>query len=89
VIGSPAFSRVTLALPGGNRFVIKSVDNGEKQVYIESARLNGRSYTKPYLNHGNIVAGGIVEFRMSDRPQGDFGRMKETRPFSMSEETRR
>jgi len=84
VIGSPAFSRVTLALPGGKSFVIKSLNNGEKQPYIESARLNGRSYAKLYLNHGDIVAGGTVEFKMSGRPQGEFGRMKDSRPFSMS-----
>ena len=89
VIGSPGFARITLALPGGRSFVVKSVDNGEDQVYVASARLNGRSYDRLYLDHGDIVAGGTIEFRMSDRPHGKFGRAKQSRPFSMSEEIAR
>ncbi|HNW58903.1 MAG TPA: GH92 family glycosyl hydrolase [bacterium] len=85
VIGTPGFARATLHLPNGNKFVIQSLHNGEKQPYIAAVKLNGRIYDNLYLNHADIAAGGRIEFTMSGRPSPVYGKARTSRPFSMSE----
>jgi len=84
VVGSPLFESVTLNLENGNRFVIKSEDNQPANVYIQSARLNGRSYTRNYLRHEDIRNGGELVFKMGDQPDTKRGTAPKDRPYSMT-----
>ena len=55
---------------------IESSANGyasEKNIYIQSVRLNGRPYTKNYLSHEDILQGGTMEFVMGDKPNTVWG----------------
>lgn len=68
VIGSPLFRGATLHLPNGNTFEIVASNNSAKNVYIQSAKLNGKALDKPILTHAQIVAGGRLEFVMGPKP---------------------
>ena len=46
VIGSPLFSKVKINLENGKTFEISAMRNGEKNFYIQSARLNGNLIQK-------------------------------------------
>ena len=86
VIGSPLFRKVTLTLENGNKFTIDAEGNGSTAVYIRSASLNGESLERNYITYDEIVSGGTLTFKMSDRPATGRGICKEARPYSSSEE---
>ncbi len=68
MIGSPLFTRVSLKLPNGRHFEILAPNNSADDVYIQSARLNGRTLAVPLITHAQIEAGGRLEFVMGPRP---------------------
>jgi predicted alpha-1,2-mannosidase len=84
VIGSPLFKKVTLSLENGKKFIIEAPQNNQKNVYIQSATLNGTNYDKNYLSHFDITKGGILQFKMSETPNFKRGISKTALPFSFS-----
>lgn len=67
-LGSPTFPRLTLHLPDGKNFVIEARNASERNIYIRSMKLNGQPYAKSYLEHADIVKGGVLEVEMGDQP---------------------
>ncbi|MCL2512689.1 MAG: GH92 family glycosyl hydrolase [Oscillospiraceae bacterium] len=65
---SPAFEEWTLRLPGGKAFTVEAINNSEKNIYIQSAKLNGEAHDKSYLLHAEIMAGGKLELIMGETP---------------------
>ena len=67
-IGSPIFDRVTITLNKnfypGEKFVIQANNNSDENIYIQSVSLNGERYSKPYLNHIDIISGGTITLEM-------------------------
>lgn len=84
IVGTPLFDKVTLHLNGGKKLVIKSENNSEDHRYIKSMTVNGKSYTKNYLRHSELVKGGTVNFLMDGTPNKNRGVNTEDRPFSLS-----
>ncbi|MBR7130340.1 MAG: glycoside hydrolase family 92 protein, partial [Tidjanibacter sp.] len=37
-------------------------------IYIRSARLNGKPYHKAWISHSDITAGGVLELTMGPTP---------------------
>jgi predicted alpha-1,2-mannosidase len=68
MIGSPLFTKMTLQLANGNRFTVSAENNSEKNVYIQSARLNGRPLTIPVIRYDDIVAGASLTLVMGPAP---------------------
>ena len=68
VIGSPLFTHVTLNLPNGKRFEIAAPDNSERNLYIQSATLNGKPLDVPVITYAQIEAGGTLNFVMGPKP---------------------
>ncbi len=85
VIGSPVFKKLTITLEDGKKFVIEANNNSKKNVYIQSATLNGKNYTHNYLLHKNITQGGVLHFEMASKPAMERGIKEEDKPFSVSE----
>lgn len=65
--GSPLFDRAEIAVPGGT-FTVRTAGNSPENIYIQDVRLNGKPYTKPYIEFGDISAGNVLEFRMGPEP---------------------
>lgn len=84
VMGSPLFDKVTLNLPTGKTFIIKAQDNSNDNVYIKSAKLNGKKYTKNYILHTDIVNGGELHFNMSQTPNYKRGVEATDAPASLT-----
>ncbi len=63
-LGSPLFTRAVIHLDSGKQFVVSAPNNGHGNVFIQGARLNGTSYSRAYLRHSDIVAGGELELTM-------------------------
>jgi predicted alpha-1,2-mannosidase len=83
VIGSPLVNRVAIRNPGtGTSFEIVAENNSPQNLYIQSVQLNGREWTRSWLTHAHIVAGGELRFRMGIRPNKDWGSARKDRPPS-------
>ena len=81
-LGSPVFSRVTLDLGGGKTFVVEATGCSEDNKYVQSARLNGQDWNKPWFSHDALENGGKLELRMGDRPNKAWGAAPEDAPPS-------
>ncbi|HLF34685.1 MAG TPA: glycoside hydrolase family 92 protein, partial [Cyclobacteriaceae bacterium] len=86
VIGSPLFDKVILDLENGNQFVIKSSHNTDATPYIKSVSLNGHSHNHTWIDHAEIMNGGILEFGMDSIPDKSWGIDDGAAPFSLSTE---
>lgn len=83
-IGSPLFDKVTLNMPTGKSFTIFATANNPENVYINSAKLNQKRYTKNYILHSDIVNGGEIKFEMSNKPNLKRGVEVTDAPTSLS-----
>ena len=76
-ITSPVFDSIEFVLDpeyhNGKSFRIVAHDNSPENIYIRSARLNGREYDLCHLSYDDIAAGGTLELFMGDRENPDWG----------------
>jgi predicted alpha-1,2-mannosidase len=84
VIGSPVFNKITITAEDGKKFVIEAKNNNKDNVYIQSATLNGKSYTHNWLLYSDIVNGGLLSFEMGNQPAKNRGTGNDDKPFSLS-----
>jgi predicted alpha-1,2-mannosidase len=82
VIGSPLFEKATIRLDNGKKFVVESINNSEKNLYIQTATLNGKEYNKTWLKHSDILKGGNLVFIMGPEPNKKWGSRPEDIPPS-------
>jgi predicted alpha-1,2-mannosidase len=80
VFGSPLFDKSTVDVGNGKLFTIVAHNNSDKNIYIQSAKLNGKLYTKSYINFSDIKSGGTLEFEMGNTPSLTFGVDRSDRP---------
>lgn len=73
IIGSPLFERATIQLPNGKTFTVEAKDNSAENVYIQSARLNGKPLDRAWLTHSEITNGGTLQFEMGPQPNKNWG----------------
>lgn len=88
VMGTPYFDKVTLHLENGKTLAIKASDNSIVNKYVQSVKLGGKSYSKNYFTHDDIMKGGKIEFRMGDKPNTSRGTDDADFPYSFSNEDR-
>lgn len=67
-IGRPLFPEVTIQLPNGKQFRIVAENNSDANKYIASAQLNGTPLLKPAFTHQQLMEGGTLKLKMTDRP---------------------
>lgn len=86
VFGSPLVDQAIIVLPSGSTFRINVTDNSKENIYIQSITLNAKPYTKSYINHHDIMVGGIMNIKMGPKPNKLFGAQMQDVPKSMSNE---
>ena len=67
-LGTPLFKQVTYNLENGKKFIIKAPSVSAANIYIRSAKWNGRAQSTPYITQDQIMAGGVLELIMSSTP---------------------
>lgn len=67
-IGRPLFDKVTVNLPGRGVFTVIAKNNFPENKYIESATLNGKPLTVPFLQHKDIMNGSVLELTLTNQP---------------------
>lgn len=68
IIGSPIMDKATISLGDGKNFSIICKDNSPENIYVQSAKLNGKTYTKSYIMYQDMMKGGILELQMGNQP---------------------
>ena len=70
LIGRPFFPKATINItfPEKRTFTILAHNLSPANIYVKSMKLNGKPLASPFLKHADIVAGGVLEFEMGDRP---------------------
>ena len=81
-IGSPLFEDVQISLPSGKVFRIIAKNCSDTNKYIQSARLNGKEWNKPWFSHDDIKDGGTLELKMGPKPNIHWGAEEESMPPS-------
>lgn len=81
-IGSPLFEDVQITLPSGKVFRIIAKNCSDTNKYIQSARLNGKQWNKPWFSHDDIKDGGTLELKMGPKPNIHWGAEEESMPPS-------
>jgi predicted alpha-1,2-mannosidase len=84
VFGAPLFKKITINLQNGKKFVIEAPKNSDENIYINKAKLNGKSYGKNFITHEAITNGGKLEFDMTSSPNTKRGTSLADAPYSMS-----
>ena len=72
-IGSPLFDKATINLPGGKSFEIIAENVSDKNIYIQSATLNGEAFNQTNISHEAILKGGKLQFVMGSEPNKSWG----------------
>jgi predicted alpha-1,2-mannosidase len=68
MIGSPLHPRMSLRLSNGKTFTVLADHNSAKNLYIQSAMLNGKPLNVPVVTWEEIQAGGTLAFVMGPTP---------------------
>jgi len=83
IIGSPIFDRSVLRMGNGKALEIVAKNVSAKNLYIQSATLNGRPWSKPWFRHADIADGAKLVLVMGPKP-GSWGSAPGDAPPSMS-----
>ena len=67
-IGTPLFEKATLNLENGETFTIVANKVSDKNIYIQSATLNGNPFNDSFIKHAEIFKGGQLTFQMGSKP---------------------
>ena len=68
VIGSPLFDKATVNVGAGKTFTIVAKNNSDRNIYVQSARLNGKALKNSYIDFNDIRHGGTLELVMGPKP---------------------
>ena len=79
IIGSPLFNEATLNVGDGKTFTVKTANNSDENIYVQSVTLNGKRYDKSHIDYRDIVAGGTLTLFMGPKPS-KWGTAKKSRP---------
>lgn len=72
-ITTPLFDHIVIQVGKGKTFTIQVRNNSPENVYIQSARLNGKTYTKCHIDYQEIIAGGTLEIEIGTAPNKEWG----------------
>lgn len=68
LIGSPLFDSIEISLENNKKLLITAKNNSAENIYIQSAKLNGKTLNKSWFRHSDIVNGAKIEFVMGNKP---------------------
>ena len=83
IIGTPLFKSAKLHLENG-KTTIKADNNQLDNRYIKEMKINGKSNSRNYLTHDQLIKGANIQFQMSPVPNKQRGTTEKDRPYSLS-----
>jgi len=80
-IGSPLFEKTTISTGGKRPFTVVAQNISEKNIFVQSAQLNGKEYPFSSIHHSTIQEGGNLVLIMGSTPSS-WGSTVSHRPHS-------
>ena len=84
VLGTPLFKSVKLHLDNGKQVLIQADKADRENRYIKGMKVNGKTYTRNFLTHEQLLGGAKIQYQMSDTPNKQRGIQDSDRPYSFS-----
>ncbi|WP_029286082.1 GH92 family glycosyl hydrolase [Pedobacter sp. R20-19] len=72
-IGSPVFDQSEIRLGNGKKLLIKTSNNSEQNVYVQSATWNGKVLNNAWLYRDELMKGGTLTLKMGNQPNQNWG----------------
>ena len=60
-------------LSNGKTFTVVAENLSEKNIYIQSVKLNGKEWNTPFLPYREMKDGGTIVFTMGPEPNKQWG----------------
>lgn len=84
VLGAPLFQKMTLTLENGKKLVINAPQASASNKYVSQVKRNGVSYNLNWIDHNDLLKGGVIDFQMSANPNRQRGTDPKAFPYSFS-----
>jgi predicted alpha-1,2-mannosidase len=68
VIGAPQIPKAVMRLSSGKKFTMTAENISDKNIYVQSVKLNGKNWDSPFLPYRELKRGGTIEFTMGSQP---------------------
>ena len=72
-ITSPVFEKSEIQLENGKTFTISAKGSSKRVKYIHKATLNGEELSGPFITHDQIMAGGVLDLTLAEKPDKSWG----------------
>lgn len=86
VIGSPLFKKITVELENGKKLTVNAPGNSSTNTYVNKVDMNGKSHSKSWFSHTDIMQGATINFSMSATPNKQRGISEADFPYSFSKD---
>jgi predicted alpha-1,2-mannosidase len=73
VIGAPQIPKAVMHLSNGKTFTMTAENLSDTNIYIQSARVNGKNWDSPFLPAKELKNGGSIHFVMGPQPNKEWG----------------
>jgi predicted alpha-1,2-mannosidase len=67
--GSPSVLSAEIHLENGKTLIIKTVNQSDKNIYIQKITLNGKTINSSFIKHSEIINGGELIYFMGKKPK--------------------
>jgi predicted alpha-1,2-mannosidase len=84
VLGAPLFKKTTITLENGKKVVINAKNNSAENKYVQTFKLNGKTDSKNWVSHSDLMKGAVLDFDMSDKANKNRGVKSTDFPYSFS-----
>ena len=84
ILGTPLFKSAKLHLENGKTVTIKANNNSADNRYVKDMKVNGKTFTRNYLTHDQLLKGANIQYQMSPTPNKQRGTTEKDIPYSLS-----
>jgi len=84
VLGAPLFKKITVTLENGKQLSIEAPSNSNANKYVNTVKWNGILHNKNWVDHFDLMKGGILQFGMWPAPNKQRGVDAKAYPYSFS-----
>ena len=81
---NPAFQISEVTSGDGKTITFKADNNQLDNRYIKEMKVNGKSQTRNFLTHDQLIKGANIQFQMSPVPNKQRGTTEKDVPYSLS-----
>lgn len=85
VFTSPLFEKSVVTLASGKKLTILA-NNPKINIYIDKITLNGKEIKTNFISYEQIMAGGVLKFTLTSKPNLSRGTDTESAPYSFTSE---